>query len=139
MRLFLTGALMGAFFMLAAPAFSGERQTTLRAGDMIFYGAGCHALADMEAVVTADDPGAAWRDRLADERCFVVGVMTPAGLLRRPIPARLVEWMSGPWRPGGQGDAPGSIWRIHDAQGDTEFVFLPDDGGGHAAAREMRL
>ncbi len=47
------------------------------------------------------------------------------------IPARLIERLAGPFEhPSG---ATGSVWRLVDAFGETEYVFLDDSSGPRQA------
>ena len=53
------------------------------------------------------------------------------------IAARLETWVGGPFPPDdGQGAAgpPGSVWRVRDQFGDTEYVWINDKGGRHPPA-----
>ena len=59
-----------------------------------------------------------------------------------PIAARLEAWVAGPYPPDdgrGARGAPGSVWRVADQFGDTEYVWINDSGGRHAGRREMAL
>ncbi len=57
---------------------------------------------------------------------------------RSPIAAELVQWIAGPYMaPNGRGKS--SVWRVRDMVEETEFVWINDQGGRHAARREMAL
>ncbi len=136
MRLTLTVA-AAAFFMLSAVAASGamagETATTHRAGDLVVYRFACHDADDMIAI--AERGGA---NELA-------AVLVERGACFRnsgPIAARLEAWVAGPYPPDygrGARGAPGSVWRVADQFGDTEYVWINDSGGRHAGRREMAL
>ena len=121
-------AIGAAFFMLAvwpAVALGDETATTHRAGDTVWVRWGCHDPESVMAIATSAHP-----DELG-------GVLTEQGkcyYLRRSIPARLLEWMAGPLND--KSGIPGSVWRILDAFGDTEYAIFKDAGGPHAAHRE---
>ncbi len=136
MRLSLTAA-AAAFFMLAAVAAGGamadEEATTHRAGDLIVYRFACHDADDMIAI--AERGGANELAAVLVERgqCF-----------RNPtcIAARLEAWVAGPYPPDygrGARGAAGSVWRVADQFGDTEYVWINDLGGRHAGRRELAL
>ena len=124
--------------VLAAVSFSGlaaggEAATTHRAGDLVVYRFACHDADDMIAI--AERGGANELAAVLVERghCF-----------RNPtcIAARLEAWVAGPYPPDygrGARGAPGSVWRVADQFGDTEYVWINDLGGRHPARREMAL
>ena len=124
--------------ILAAVSFSGlaaggAETTTHRAGDLVVYRFACHDADDMIAI--AERGGA---NELA-------AVLVERGACFRnsgPIPARLEAWVAGPYPPDygrGARGAPGSVWRVADQFGDTEYVWINDLGGRHPARREMAL
>ena len=119
---------MFAGTVLAAPAFADQEATTWRAGDLVFYGGGCHDAESMIAVAQSEQPDELWMIFGRVGKCFA---------LRRPIPARLEAWVAGPF------DhpvfPPGSVWRLVDVAQDTEFIWLDDTSGQHLARREMVL
>lgn len=122
---------LAGLILFALPAVAGENNTTWRAGDEIAYTAGCHAPEHMETVLESAS-SEVWAQFVAEGKCFVATAMTPAGRQIAQIPAVLEEWLSGPFTaPSG---AKGSLWRITDSQGDTEFVWWPDDHGPHEQA-----
>ncbi len=133
-----TAFLRLATAILAAVSFSGlaaggAETTTHCAGDLIVYRFACHDAEDMIAI--AERGGANELAAVLVERgqCF-----------RNPtcIAARLETWVGGPYPPDhGQGPAglPGSVWRVADQFGDTEYVWINDKGGRHPARREMAL
>ena len=116
-------AAAAAFFMLASPiipALAGEEATTHRAGDLIVYRSACHDAESMTAV--AERGGAAEIAVVLIQRgkCFINA---------SPIPALLEAWISGPYPPP-VGPA-GSVWRVVDQFGNTEYVWFNDHGGVH--------
>ncbi|MEE8247797.1 MAG: hypothetical protein V3S87_11110, partial [Alphaproteobacteria bacterium] len=135
--------LKAAFLRLAAAilmavsfsglAAGGEASTTHRAGDLVVYRFACHDPESMTAIAErggANELAAVLVERRA---CF-----------RNPtcIAARLEAWVAGPYPPDyGQGarGAAGSVWRVADQFGDTEYVWINDSGGRHAGRREMAL
>ncbi len=135
--------LKAAFLRLAAAilvalsfsglAAGGAETTTPRAGDLVVYRFACHDADDMIAI--AERGGANELAAILVERgqCF-----------RNPtcIAARLEAWVAGPYPPDygrGARGAPGSVWRVADQFGDTEYVWITDLGGRHAGHREMAL
>lgn len=142
-----------------APA--GEAATTHRAGDLVVYRFACHAAEDMIAIAERARPPA-WRAP-ADRPSLGLPTKSrqsggPAGAnelaailveqgqcFQNPvcIAARLEAWIAGPYPPeyGSRRarGAAGSVWRVRDQFGDTEFVWINDRGGRHAARREMAL
>ena len=121
MRLSLLAA--AAFFMLASlitPALAGEEATTHRAGDLIVYSFACHDAESMTAI--AERRGAA-------EIAVVLIQSGDCFKSARPIAARLEAWIAGPYPPP-VGPA-GSVWRVVDQFGDTEYVWFNDQGGIH--------
>ncbi len=61
------------------------------------------------------------------DTCFMV--------FPRAVPARLVEWISGPHERFGEGER-FSVWLVedlkpHNGQVEREYTVLPDDGGPH--------
>ncbi len=115
-----------------APA--GEAATTHRAGDLVVYRFACHEAADMIAIAER---------RGANELAAVLVEQGQCFQNRTCIAARLEAWIAGPYPPEyGSRRArgpPGSVWRVRDQFGDTEFVWINDRGGRHAARREMAL
>ncbi len=122
--------LKAAFLRLAAAilmavsfsglAAGGEASTTHRAGDLVVYRFACHDAEDMIAIA---ERGACFRNS-------------------GPIAARLEAWVAGPYPPDYGRDArgaSGSVWRVTDQFGDTEYVWINDLGGRHAGRREMAL
>ncbi len=124
--------------ILVAASFSGlaaggAETTTHRAGDLVVYRFACHDADDMIAI--AERGGA---NELA-------AVLVERGACFRnsgPIAARLEAWIAGPYPPGygrGARGPQGSVWRVADQFGDTEYVWINDSGGRHAGRREMAL
>ncbi len=130
MKPFLLAA-AAAFFMTAfwpAAALGDETATTRRPGDLIVYRFACH---DADSTVALAERGGA-REMAAvlvsQGKCF-----QSSGC----IAAFLEAWIAGPYPP--PRGTPGSVWRVLDQFGDTEFVWIDDAGGRHAARREMAL
>ncbi len=136
----IPAAKRAAFFVLAAalaavsfwgPATAGEEATTHRAGDLVTYSGACHDAESMIAVAERGGLPELWAVMMEQGRCF----RAP-----RPIAAVLEEWLAGPYRPASRPAMSGSVWRVLDQLGDTEFVWLNDTGGRHPRrAREMAL
>ncbi len=108
----------------------GETATTHRPGDLIVYRFACH---DAEAMIALAERGGAGDLAAAlvlQGKCF-----QSSGC----IAARLEGWIAGPYPP--PRGTPGSVWRVRDQLGDTEFVWIDDSGGPHLPwrRREMAL
>ncbi len=109
-------------------AAGGESATTHRPGDLIVYRFACHDADSLIALAERGGVGDLAAVLVSQGRCF-----QSSGC----IAARLEAWIAGPYAaPRG---TPGSIWRVRDQVGDTEFVWIDDTGGRHAARREMAL
>ena len=133
--------LKAAFLRLAAAilvavsfsglAAGGEASTTHRAGDLVVYRFACH---DAESMIAIAERGGAVE---------IAAVLIERGqCFRSPacIAARLEAWVAGPYPPDhGQGTrgAAGSVWRVADQFGDTEYVWINDLGGRHAGRRGL--
>ena len=121
------------FAGVVLPAAADEATTTHRAGDLIVYRFACH---DAESMTALAERGGGREIAVAlieQGLCF-----SNAG----PIAARLEAWVAGPYPPDygrGARGAPGSVWRVADQFGDTEYVWINDSGGRHPARREMAL
>ncbi len=130
MKPFLLAA-AAAFFMAAfwpAVALGDETATSHRPGDLIVYRFACHDADSLIALAERGGVGDLAAALVSQGRCF-----QSSGC----IAARLEAWIAGPYAaPRG---SPGSIWRVLDQVGDTEFVWIDDTGGRHAARREMAL
>ena len=150
----LAGRLVAA--ILAVVSFSGlsagdEVATTHRAGDLVVYRFACHAAEDMIAIAerarlpSLGQPGKPRQPGGRGGANELAAVLVEQGQCfqnRTCIAARLEAWIAGPYPPEyGQGarGPPGSVWRVRDQFGDTEFVWINDRGGRHAARREMAL
>ncbi len=111
------------FALAVFTAPSGEALTTWRVGDRILYRGGCHDAESMLAVAQSKRQYETFAALAIDGKCFT---------LRRQIGARLEEWIGGPFT-----DPPvrfvGSVWRVLDTAGDTEFIWLDDGSGPHPA------
>ena len=112
----------------AAPAFGGETATSHRAGDLIVYRFGCHDAESMTAIAERAGAGEIAVVLIGQGLCF----SNPTC-----IAARLEAWVAGPYAP--PVGPPGSVWRVADQYGDTEYVWIRDAGGRHAARQEMGL
>ncbi len=107
---------------------AGEEATTHRPGDLIVYRFACH---DPEAMIALAERGGAGDLAAAlvlQGKCF-----QNSGC----IAATLEAWIAGPYAPPRGGG--GSVWRVRDQLGDTEFVWIDDSGGRHAARHGMAL
>ena len=122
----LAAALMVVVLTAAATSnvYAEEEQTTVRAGDSIYYRCFCLELADAEIVAKRG------------------GLMTGTASCRCtqvcPLGALLVEWMSGPYKLNGKET---SIWRSLDVmprngEFEEQFVFIFDDSGPWERAGE---
>lgn len=108
---------------------TGEASTTHRAGDLVVYRFACHDADDMIAIAERGGANQLAAALVARGACF----RSPAC-----IAARLEAWVAGPYPPDhGQGTrgAAGSVWRVADQFGDTEYVWINDLGGRHAGRR----
>lgn len=127
-----------AIAILVAVSFSGlaaggETATTHRAGDLVVYRFACHGAEDMIAI--AERGG-------ANELAAVLVARGACFRNRTCIAARLEAWVAGPYPPDdgrGTRGAAGSVWRVADQFGDTEYVWVNDSGGRHAGRRELAL
>ncbi len=144
--------LKAAFLRLAAAvlvavsfsglAAGGEQATTHRAGDLVVYRFACHDAESMIAIAERSRLPSLGGQGGANE---LAAVLVERGTcFRNPtcIAAKLEDWVAGPYPPGyGQGarGAAGSVWRVADQFGDTEYVWINDLGGRHAGRREMAL
>ena len=124
----ILAAVAAVYFAVVAPAAAGEEATTWRAGDLVFYGGGCHDPESMIAIAQSDNRDELWAVFAQAGKCFA---------LRRRIPARLEAWLGGPFDH--QLYPPVSVWRVFDVAEDTEFIWLDDTSGRHPARREMAL
>ena len=124
-RLAAAGLAIALFSGLAA---GGETATTHRAGDLIVYRFACHDADSMIALARSGGVGDLAAALVSRGKCF----QSPGC-----IAATLEGWIAGPY-PAPRG-TPGSVWRVRDQLGDTEFVWIEDAGGRHAARREMAL
>ncbi len=128
-RLATAGLALALFSGLAA---GGETATTHRPGDLIVYRFACHDAASMIALAERGGLGGVAAALVARGKCF----QSSGG-----IAATLEGWIAGPYPPtrGAPGAGGGSVWRVRDQFGDTEFVWIDDARGRHAARREMAL
>jgi hypothetical protein len=117
-----------AMALFSGLAAGGEAATSHRSGDLVVYRFACHNAASIIALAERGGAGDMAAALVAQGKCF-----QNSGC----IAARLVDWIAGPYPP--PRGAPGSIWRVRDQFGDTEFVWIDDSGGPHAARREMAL
>ena len=128
----LMTAAAAAFFVLAAVAtggaVAGQEATTHRPGDLIVYRFACHDADSMIALAERGGAGDLAAALVSQGKCF-----QNSGC----IAATLEGWIAGPYPP--PRGTPGSVWRVRDQLGDTEFVWIDDSGGRHAARREMAL
>jgi hypothetical protein len=128
----LAAALGAVFFMsalLAAdPVRADAGATTHRPGDLIVYRFACHDADSMIALAERGGVPEMAAALVSQGKCF-----QGSGC----IAARLEGWVAGPYPP--PRGTPGSVWRVRDQLGDTEFVWIDDAGGPHAAGREMAL
>ena len=106
----------------------GEAATTHRSGDLIVYRFACHDAESMIALAERGGAGDLAAALVSRGKCF----HSPGC-----IAARLAGWVAGPYPPA-RGTS-GSVWHVRDQFGDTEFVWIGDAGGLHAARREMAL
>ena len=104
-----------------------EKTTTWRAGDRILYSTGCH---DAGAIIQV-------AIKRSVELFFLYGEQDRCFVVNPQLAAILIKWIDGPFR-GVVKTRTGSVWQIEDAMGDTEFIWLLDQGGPHEAmeARE---
>ncbi len=109
-------------------AAGGETATSHRPGDLIVYRFACHDADSMIALAERGGAGALAAALVLRGACF-----QNSGC----IAATLESWIAGPYPP--PRGTPGSVWRVRDQLGDTEFVWIDDSGGRHAARREMAL
>ncbi len=138
-------AAAAAFFMFAGvvpPAAADEATTTHRAGDLIVYRFACHDAESMTAIAERARLPSLGGQGGANELAAVL--VERGACFRNPtcIAARLEAWVAGPYPPDdgrGARGAPGSVWRVADQFGDTEYVWINDSGGRHPARREMAL
>lgn len=117
-----------AMVLFSGLAAGGETATTHRPGDLIVYRFACHDADSMIALAERGGAGEMAAALVSQGKCF----QNPGC-----IAARLVTWVAGPYSPPGGGS--GSVWRLRDQFGDTEFVWIDDSSGRHAARREMVL
>ncbi len=112
-------AVAAALCLLASGALAGEEATTHRAGDLIVYRFACHDAESMTAIAERGGSELAFL-LISRRKCFNNG---------GPIAARLDAWIAGPYPP--PAGPPGSVWRVTDQFGDTEYVWINDLGGPH--------
>jgi hypothetical protein len=117
-----------ALALFSGLAAGGETATSHRAGDLIVYRFACHDAESMIALAERGGAGEAAAALVSQGKCF-----QSSGC----IAAILEGWIAGPYPP--PRGRPGSVWRVRDQLGDTEFVWIADGGGRHAARREMAL
>ena len=113
-------------------AAGGETATTRRPGDLIVYRFACHDADSMIAIARSGGVADLAAALVSQGKCF----QSPGG-----IAATLEDWIAGPYPPPRvtPGAGGGSVWRVRDQLGDTEFVWIDDAGGRHAARHEMAL
>ncbi len=109
-------------------AAGGETATSHRPGDLIVYRFACHDADSMIALAERGGAGDLAAALVSRGACF-----RSSGC----IAATLEGWIAGPYLP--PRGTPGSVWRVRDQLGDTEFVWIDDSGGRHAARRGMAL
>ncbi len=99
---------------------AGETATTHRPGDLIVYRFACH---DPEAMIALAERGGAGD--------LAVALVLQGACFQNSscIAATLEGWIAGPYAP--PRGTPGSVWRVRDQLGDTEFVWINDSGGPH--------
>jgi hypothetical protein len=117
-----------ALALFSGLAAGGETATSHRVGDLIVYRFACHDAESMIALAERGGAGEAAAALVSQGKCF-----QSSGC----IAAILEGWIAGPYPP--PRGRPGSVWRVRDQLGDTEFVWIADGGGRHAARREMAL
>jgi hypothetical protein len=117
-----------AIALFSGLAAGGETATTHRPGDLIVYRFACHGADAIIALAERGGAGEVAAALVSQGKCF-----QSSGC----IAATLEGWIAGPYPP--PRGRPGSIWRVRDQFGDTEFVWIDDAGGRHAARREMAL
>jgi hypothetical protein len=117
-----------AIALFSGLAAGGETATTHRPGDLIVYRFACHDADSMIALAERGGAGEVAAALVSQGKCF-----QSSGY----IAATLEGWIAGPYPP--PRGTPGSVWRVRDQFGDTEFVWIGDSGGRHAARREMAL
>lgn len=117
-----------AMVLFSGLAAGGEMATTHRPGDLIVYRFACH---DAESMIALAERGGL--------RDMAAGLVTQGKCFQSAgcIAARLEYWVAGPFPP--PRGRSGSVWRVRDQAGDTEFVWIDDFGGSHPARREMAL
>jgi hypothetical protein len=117
-----------AVVLFSGLAAGGETATSHRAGDLIVYRFACH---DADSMIALAERGG--------ENELAAALVSQGKCFQNPgcIAARLMSWVAGHYAP--PHGATGSIWRVYDQFGDTEFVWIDDSGGRHAARREMAL
>lgn len=130
-RALILTAAAAAFCMLAfwpgsGSAAGGEAATSHRAGDLIVYRFACHDADSMIALAERGGAGALAAALVLRGECF-----QNSGC----IAATLEGWVAGPYPP--PRGTPGSVWRVRDQLGDTEFVWIDDGGGPHLPAPPM--
>ncbi len=104
-------------------AAGGETATSHRPGDLIVYRFACHDADSMIALAERGGAGALAAALVLRGACF-----QNSGC----IAATLEGWIAGPYPP--PRGPPGSVWRVRDQLGDTEFVWIDDGGGPHLPA-----
>ncbi len=111
-------------------AAGGETATSHRPGDLIVYRFACHDADSMIALAERGGAGEVAAALVSRGKCF-----QSSGC----IAATLEDWIAGPYAP--PRGTPGSVWRVRDQLGDTEFVWIDDSGGPHLPwrRREMAL
>ena len=119
-----------AIILFSGLAAGDETATSHRLGDLVVYRFACHDADSIIALAERGGAGDIAAALVSRGRCF----QNPGC-----IAARLEAWVAGPYPPPRGG--PGSIWRVRDQFGDTEFVWINDSGGPHPASsrREMAL
>ncbi len=123
-------AASAAFFMLAfwpTSTLAGETATTHRPGDLIVYRFACHDADSILALAERGGAGELAAMLVSQGACF-----QSSGC----IAATLEGWVAGPYPPAR--GSPGSIWRVRDQFGDTEFVWIDDSNGPHLPSPGLR-
>lgn len=113
----------------AAPAFGGEEATTHRVGDRGSYRLACGDADSMIAFAERGGVAELWAVMVEQGKCSE----SP-----KRIKGALEAWIVGPFASENTGVA-GSVWRVLNQYGDTVFIWISDEGGPHAARREMGL
>ena len=114
------------FIALTVPAFAQDylavdaKATTWRAGDTVWYIAGCHTAEPIIEVARSNTPEELFMINIKKALCFDLGSQQSS---------TLIKWIDGPYRDNTDGFI-GSIWEFRHA-GQSAFFWLSDKSGPH--------